>query len=954
MERSLRILRFFLVTALFPAVASFGQVLPFEVLGLREGLPQSQVTCFAQDETGFLWIGTLGGLARYNGFGFSSFVQQGDLPSERIHELLIGPDGKIWIATAGGLSVYENDSFRDIKDPLVADVRCRALAFDGEGRLCVGTDEGLVVGREGAFSRIGLGENSEQKVVYDVLAAEDGLAVCGEAGLWIFLPGAEPRPLPAPPGLDKQDFRVLADTAEGLWLGTFSEGLWLFQENRWRLREDVSAQSVYRLTVGRSGTLYVATNGNGLYLKRPERSDFLKWDASNGLPSNIVNFAEEDREGNLWIGTDIGGLARLLGRASVYNHTADQGLPDSCVFGIAPGDTLDSLWLGTLRGAVHYRVRPEPKVLETLSSADGLVNELVWKAFRAPDGTLWILTDTAVLRRRPGEKRSRAPGADAPIPSSIPWDMVMDLEGRIWFCGEGPRGGLAALDRRGRWRAWSRTEEGEDFLRCQHVTVRRRGGVWAVMDNRIFFCDGDSLAALRDQPPLRKGPITNAVFEDSQGRLWLGTDSSLVRLERDRRWTILDQKPGLESRHIFAVGEDDQGIVWVATARGAFLFKPNDEVECFSPGDGLANWEMNQYGFYSDGRNGVYLGTISGLTQYAPGRARENLVPPGICLEAVDLAGGTIPFPRSLDLGWDQRTLNFHIALLSFRDRSKVFYRARMENLEDEWTPPLRLSELRYTNMPPGRFHLALQAVNESGVAGPVVRIPIRVRPPFWRTPLFNAAAVVLLLAGAVGTYFWRTAIIRRRNRELEAVVVRRTEDLRQANSRLNFLATFDPLTGLLNRRAVMEKAEAEVSPPKGENRQIGCLLIDLDRFKSVNDTFGHAAGDEALREAARHIQSCLRDTDFLGRIGGDEFLAVLPGADPAAVRTVCERIASRRGSEDAGRTPIRVGTSCGGVAVPGRSGASLASVLAQADALLYRAKNKESGFEADVYRAQP
>ena len=89
------------------------------------------------------------------------------------------------------------------------------------------------------------------------------------------------------------------------------------------------------------------------------------WGTDNGLPSNVINSVLEDREDNLWIAT----VHRRPGpsqQPAWINHTEKQGLPSSCVFGISPGDTADSLWLGTLRGAVHYQVHPVPRVLETI------------------------------------------------------------------------------------------------------------------------------------------------------------------------------------------------------------------------------------------------------------------------------------------------------------------------------------------------------------------------------------------------------------------------------------------------------------------------------------------------------------------------------------------------------------------------------------------------------------
>jgi diguanylate cyclase (GGDEF)-like protein len=936
-----------LFAALAPAASA--QVLPFEILGLRDGLPQSQISCFAQDLSGYIWVGTWGGLARYNGAEFASFGQGPNLPSDRIQELLVDPSGSVWVATAGGLSFYEGHALRRADDPLVSEVRCRALALDGEGVLWVGTDKGVVYKRGSEFVRVAPAAQGETRPLYDILAASDGLYAAGEAGLWRLGIGGEPQAVPGPPGVSSADYRALLETAEGLWLGCYTNGLWLKDSGGWRRAEAMTAASVYRLSSGPSGTMYVATNGAGLFMKAAGRMAFERWDTSNGLPSNVVNFAFEDREGNLWVGTDIGGLARLGGK-SATNHTVKQGLPDSCVFGISAGDGPDSLWLGTLRGAVHYRVHPAPRVLEIIQAPDGLTNEWVWKARRSADGTLWILSDTDVQFRRPGEKALRRPGPDIPLPRVVPWDMAEDGDGRLWFCGQGRDGGLSAQDRSGRWFAWNESVDGRDFPIGQHLAPRKRGGVWVTSQNRVFACDGRALSPLEPPAPFPESAQINAVFEDSRGRLWAGTDAGLARLGTGRNWETLDDRPGFANRHIFFLGEDARGTVWVCTARGVFRFRADDRVEPFSPDDGLADWEMNQYGFFCDGRGEVWLGTVSGLSQYRPAAGAESAALPLLNIESVDLPGRTIPFPAALDLGWRERTLNFHVAVLSFRNRAKTVYRARMENLEEDWTLPRRSAELRYTNMPPGRFTLLVQAANESGAWSEPLRLPLRVRPPFWRTPFFQGSLVLLLLAAVFGGHVWRTALIRRRNRELEAEVAVRTEDLRKANDRLTYLATYDPLTGLLNRRAVMETIGREAEPGTGGNRQFGCVLVDLNKFKQANDTLGHAAGDGVLKDMARQIKAYLRDSDSLGRIGGDEFLVVLPGADPEAVRSVCRRISAASSEAAEGGKTVVVTASCGGVAVRGRSGATVAAVIARADALLYESKRSGGGCRVDVF----
>ena len=251
-----------------------------------------------------------------------------------------------------------------------------------------------------------------------------------------------------------------------------------------------------------------------------------------------------------------------------------------------------------------------------------------------------------------------------------------------------------------------------------------------------------------------------------------------------------------------------------------------------------------------------------------------------------------------------------------------------------------------FPSLPPGDLRLLLQPVNESGVWGETIILPIHVRPPFWMTLGFRLGGILFLLASAFGVYRWRTLLLRRRNRELEKEVGKRTAEL-------EYLASFDPLTALFNRRAILAFLERELKPERGLNRQLGCIMIDLNRFKLVNDTLGHAAGDQVLKEMAARIQECLRQGDVLGRLGGDEFLVVLPGADREALQAVYRRInelACRAGEGDAA---VTVTASCGGVEVPARSAAAPAPVLAQADNLLYQVKRAgRQGFAVETFQA--
>jgi diguanylate cyclase (GGDEF)-like protein len=434
------------------------------------------------------------------------------------------------------------------------------------------------------------------------------------------------------------------------------------------------------------------------------------------------------------------------------------------------------------------------------------------------------------------------------------------------------------------------------------------------------------------------------VLEDRRGRLWVGNDAGLVRREPDGRWRLLNSVPGLANHQVYFVGEDDDDGVWVGTPRGVYRFAAADTVRALTLGDGLAHLESNTGAVFCDSGGRVWIGTVGGLSRYDGSRDRGNPVPPRLVIESAQLGDRTVPFPDRLDLGWSERTVTFNIAMLTFRDQSRAAYRARLLGLEPEWIPLRRSPELRYTNLPPGRHRLQMQPLNESGVEGDVVEFEIAVSPPFWLTTWFQMALLVTVVGIGVATHRWRTIVLRRRAAELKNQVEQRTSELLAANRELTHLASHEPLTGLANRRAILEDLGSLVASQGGRRRRFACILVDLDRFKLVNDRHGHIVGDEVLRQMAASIEGALREGDRVGRYGGDEFLVLLPGADLDALTTVAYRIAGIEIPAGAGGDVVTVTASCGGVAVPDAGELTATTVLAAADERLYRAKSQARG----------
>jgi diguanylate cyclase (GGDEF)-like protein len=212
---------------------------------------------------------------------------------------------------------------------------------------------------------------------------------------------------------------------------------------------------------------------------------------------------------------------------------------------------------------------------------------------------------------------------------------------------------------------------------------------------------------------------------------------------------------------------------------------------------------------------------------------------------------------------------------------------------------------------------------------------------PAWYAAGWARALWLLLLVGAVAAASFATAAVRlRRMRRgqlrLERIVASRTRQLKVANRQLDAMAHLDGLTGVANRRGLDARLSEAWQRCREQRRPLALIAIDVDHFKNYNDQNGHLAGDDLLKEIVAILGACLRRSeDMIGRYGGDEFVAVLPGADLPIAREVAETMHHRV-------RQARLGTISAGVAahLP-RAGEDVAALLHDADEALYESKRQ-------------
>ncbi|MCL4817854.1 MAG: protein kinase [Vicinamibacteria bacterium] len=863
------------------ATGAGAQVLPFRVYGLDDGLPQSQVNAVTQDGEGFVWVGTQGGLARFDGLRFASYFVEDGLPGNRVQELLFEPaSATLWIATGSGLARWKGHALSRVDDPLLAGVRCRALALDARGALWVGTDRGLLRRDGDRFVPVGAAQ-----VIHDVAADGDALLVGSEAGLFR-VEGDALRALAAADAVGGPVSTVAAD-AGGPLLGTTTTGLWRWTVDGVRRVASVTARAIYRIDRVPSGALYVSTSDAGLFVRAPGQAGFEAWTTRRGLPADVVNQVHEDHQGNLWVATDIGGLGLLAGRG-VANFAEADGLPSRCVFGIRPDLGGAGLWVATMKGAALLAAvgglgaeeagvvrrsphgtgdglspAPEPvgpRALETLAAE--LPNPWVWSVLPVPGPRgpeLWIHTDGGLVSRAAGS-RALAPAPDViATAATVIEDLELDSAGRLWIARRDLRGGLVVRGADGRWRALDRRADGAPLLSARRLLPRRKGGVWLTDEQQVLWSDGERVEALPGPVPISGGSYLSTILEDSRGRLWVGSDAGLA-IHESGRWRGLHDQPGLLDRRFYALGEDATGTVWAGTARGFYRIGGGGggfRVRPLGTEDGLPNLEANRGGFLRDADGDVWLGTVGGLTRIHASAAEPPRVPPRLVVTGVELPRRRLDFPTALDLAWSERAITIEVAVLDYRAPRRAGWRARLGGLDADWLPVRPTRELRYGSLPAGEHVLELQAVDDGGTWGEVVRLPVRVRPPFWMTAWFRATALLALVALAAGVHHRRVVVLRRRNAELEAQVAARTAQIAEAHRRLQEaqgqIAHMQETSGRAQEdlSAWARAVGADIATAAGASA-VGAFLLDGGRVTALGTPAGAAPDVELVERAAR------------------------------------------------------------------------------------------------------
>ncbi len=879
----------------------------FVIRSWPDDLPQSSVIAMTQTRDGYLWLGTLKGLVRFDGVSFKVFDENNTpgLSSSRIVYLFEDSRRNLWVGTeAAGILLIE--SGRVVNTGIGAGTpagRLTAACEDATGAVWLYTADGTL-GRY-ANGQLKTGPFGAQYLsVYRGLTAEKSGPVWIGVDWGVYGMSSITNADPSDPPVDQIiPPPVLGSTLDYV-LASREGGYWRLANNRvekWRLNQREQDLGVYpwkdlanvRVTTAcedQAGNLIVGTLNGGVFWFTAE-GKVTQISTNQGLSHNGVLSLCMDREGSLWVGTDGGGLNRV--RPNPFRVAeASQGQ----VVQSAVRDRVGGLWMAIpWSGATYWsgnRVREHALTNTWTVFVDK--DEQVWAGTRR--GGAWL----GGLFHLQGERFELVRGFAA-FDRDV-FAIHQDRRGRMWV---GTQGGLVVREGDG-WKLFT-TRDGLLSDRVQAIADDDEGNLWIGTAGGLSLLQNGRFASYRRGENGLPNDNVSAVHVDRDNVVWVGTGGGLARF-KSGQWTRYTKDQGLVSDSIAYVIEDERGDLWLGSNAGVmrvskqslndFAQGSNGSVACrtYTRADGLPTQECTQGSqpaacATDDGR--LWFPTIKGLVSVKPAALQRNLLPPPVLIESVQIEGQE-QNTQSLLSGWleairippGREQLEIHYTSLNLAAADRARFKYQMEGHDRTWIPAGDSRVARYSKLPPGDYRFRVIACNEDGVWNEQgASLAVTVEPAFWQTWWFRAAVAAGLLGLIVGAVYY----VSTQKLQQQLAVLRQKEALEKERSRIA-RDLHDQLGANLTQVALLgEMAEADKQLPEeveAHARQICQTARETTRSldeivwaaNPANDTL-----DSLITYACKYAQ------DYLALAGLRHRLEVpphLPDADlPPEVR---------------------------------------------------------------------
>jgi len=779
------------------------------------GLPQNSVIAMTQTRDGYLWLGTQQGLARFDGVHFKTF-NDGNTPglnSTTITKLFEDSRGDLWIATQNGgiVMVDKKGALNRVDFHLPAtESSVFDICEDTAGVIWLRLSNGWLCSYKDG--KVGILPNNCWKVLCERNGPVRLSTPAGNLFSFQAIPASNPVTVEWGGGQFIRGLDLLtAGRHSGYWRLADGKIEKLTANNLeagpWPCPWNVTQTPVTGACEDLDGNLVVGTSGEGVFWFDAKGNSQHLSSYLGKLSHNTILSLFIDREGNLWVGTDGGGLNR------VKRQIFDVAENDRNVQSVSE-DHEGRLWLAsggeviTLKNNQREEYKPGLEVRAVLVDA----NDDVWAG--AYGGVY-----------RLGATNSLTPAPAFPGQVSA---LYQDRNKKLWA---GAQNGLMFWNG-SNWNSFTIPDASSAFA-VHAIIDDAEGNLWV-------GTEGGGLKRLRERHwdsfnRTNALPSNNvsSLYLDREGVLWVGTTGGLARFSRGQ-WTTYSKDEGMITEGIAYMIEDDQGDLWLGSTAGLMCVQKRDLNEIaagraktalfrsFGGADGLPSSECS-FGFQpaacraSDGA--LWFPTILGVAFVKPASLKLNTNSPPVIIESILLDGVPqnpdalhAPPPTAVTISPDKERLEIGFTSLNLAAPLKGRFKYKLEGFDSSWTEkPGDVRFASYSKLPPDNYEFHVRACNEDGKWSDADAIlAVKVLPPFWRTWWFISASVICLLGMIVGSVYYVST--QKLHRQLESL--RQHEALEKERARIA-RDLHDQLGANLTQVALLsEMAESDKDSP--------------------------------------------------------------------------------------------------------------------------------------------
>ncbi|WKN44456.1 PAS domain S-box protein [Tunicatimonas pelagia] len=775
---------------------SLAQYYSFAHYSIEEGLPQTSVNHFAQDQFGYLWVATSGGLSRFDGQNFQNFGMQDGLSSSYVTHILETSNKQLAIATYNGLTIYDGDTFTSytITNQSGKNLEVRRVFEHSNGRLLLLLPQNqLAFWSPDTVNLLSIPDIMAEKYITGMVqTSPDTYWATTYDGDLLNFNGAEWEMLsvthPSQPNFN----RLYRDESGQFWL-IGEQGLFTYQPKDTVFREFVFKSdlpgAVFSLMSDTEERMWAAT-ANGVFCFNPKTGKVNP--KSHGLDGSVVRDIFQDREGNIWFGSYDEGMFKFRGETFTHLRT-EHGLYEKSVFSIIK-DRRDDYWFSYIPGGLD---RYDGEKVHHYGPKEGLLNDFIYCSVEDSAGNLWFGSSYG-LTRYDGESFYSIPPDE--LPNRRILSSFRDSDNNLWFgTAQGvvkyQNGQFASVQGK-RGQQCNSAITVIDQMNDQRMVFGTKEGV--------YLWDGTEYTLLLEDYAAQSEYVLTMALDDHQS-LWFSTINGLLFRYYFSTGELLKmhEKTDVPPEIIYTMEVAHDGSLVMGTQRGVYRFLLNQRGEVkqmmsYGKNDGFTGMESNANASFVEEDGSIWMGTVDGAYKLQPKTQLEQLTPLVPHLTEVQLQYQTVDWnehvdsvqswfqiPVDLTLSHRENHIIFFYQGVSLLNADKVCYQFKLDNFDEAWSPVTKRTEAVYANVPPGNYTFQVRSRNARGVWSEPTAFAFSVSPPFWQTWWFYLG-LATLIGLLIRTYsLWNLRNERKQRKELELEVNKRTQEIQNLNDSL-------------------------------------------------------------------------------------------------------------------------------------------------------------------------